>query len=503
MTRDVSICLLSDRPGGEVSSSLNLLYPGRVTDLSILEADHGIEALRPYSHVVTMVGRRANIDRLNYAAVRQFAEEGGTVASCLSEYAHSRGLPMVKTVLPPGDTSHPGIRICAQSDITRGFAPGDVTPWFGKVAGGIYNHLHANQYYQRQIMGLEGAGSTTILGVSTINAGAMLIEERVGEGRIMAHDLLSPSPPYFDSWGSTNKYLFLGNLIGGSVRYGKHYPRKLPYDELMVQMQQLAERLPGLTCVEEGACSDGRPLMSLNVGTPGKPAFFFHNGMHGWEWEAGYGLLHLAELLGGDEPPEGLTPDRYFLKLIPQINPYGYDMDFRHNANGVDLNRNADFVWDPFVGGEDSWQPWDFDYKGPAPASEPEVRIAQEIVRQLHPVGMLDFHTAYYEVLKPHKGDRELIDAIHREIDERIEDRYIAQVPYSTEYKQVGKFVELNWKPNQPNLFLWAAEQGVPVSLLIEMSGNRSGTHALVMNVDTTIEICLALMTNCLAKYGG
>ncbi len=75
-------------------------------------------------------------------------------------------------------------------------------------------------------------------------------------------------------------------------------------------------------------------------------------------------------------------------------------------------------------------------------------------------------------------------------------------MPYSTEYRQVGKFVELNWAPNQPNLFLWAAEQGVPVSLLIEMSGNRSGTHALVMNVDTTIEICLAVMTNCLAKYG-
>jgi len=37
---------------------------------------------------------------------------------------------------------------------------------------------------------------------------------------------------------------------------------------------------------------------------------------------------------------------------------------------------------------------------------------------------------------------------------------------------------------------------GIPGSILIEMSGNRTGTHGLVMNTDTTIDICLAAIQN-------
>jgi hypothetical protein len=34
------------------------------------------------------------------------------------------------------------------------------------------------------------------------------------------------------------------------------------------------------------------------------------------------------------------------------------------------------------------------------------------------------------------------------------------------------------------------------------MSGNRNLTQALVMNTDTTIEICLAAMKQCLKRFG-
>jgi len=47
-----------------------------------------------------------------------------------------------------------------------------------------------------------------------------------------------------------------------------------------------------------------------------------------------------------------------------------------------------------------------------------------------------------------------------------------------------------------PHLVCYGALVGIPGSILIEMSGNRTGTHGLVMNTDTTIDICLAAIQN-------
>ena len=47
-----------------------------------------------------------------------------------------------------------------------------------------------------------------------------------------------------------------------------------------------------------------------------------------------------------------------------------------------------------------------------------------------------------------------------------------------------------------PHLVCYGAATGIPASILIEMSGNRTGPHALVMNTDTTIDICLAAIQN-------
>lgn len=508
MARHPKILLLSDNPQSQFATHLGMLYPQRVTPLNFVEADHTLPVLRKYTHVVTMVTHRRNLGKLDYAALREYASRGGTVASCLAEYA--RGLcaggpahlraTMLKTVVPEGEM--PAIRICRQSDITEGFALGDVTPWFGKVSGATgSNALNDNQYYQRQIMGLENRENISILAASTLNGGAVLVEERVGTGRIMALDLLSLKEPFYDSYGSTNKYLFLGNLIGSSVHYGKHYPRKYPYDGLLEVMQRVAAKHPALAYAEEGPCSDGRPLASLAIGDRRKPAFLFFNGIHGWEWEAGYGLLHLMELLAQD-PPEGLSTKDFCLKVVPQLNPYGYDHDFRHNANGVDLNRNFPCGWEDYEGGDDVYQPWDFDYRGPLPGSEPETQIAMRLMEELNPVCLLDFHTAHYIFCKTKHGDRKLMNAIHQDIKRRWKDRYIIQRPYATEYQQVNMERSLVWG-DVPHLVCYGSQIGIPAAILIEMSGNRTGPHALVMNTDTTIDICLAAIHNGLRRANG
>ena len=58
--------------------------------------------------------------------------------------------------------------------------------------------------------------------------------------------------------------------------------------------------------------------------------------------------------------------------LVPVANPDGSAAGVRCNANGVDLNRN--FSWE--------WQPSD---GGPAPLSEPETQALVALVEQLHP----------------------------------------------------------------------------------------------------------------------
>lgn len=494
MPPKIAIAVLTDAPHSAFVQHLELLYPGRVSALDFTQADHSAAALRKFSHVVTMVTHRSRLPGLDYAAVREYAAAGGSVASCLAEYACSLGLQVTKSVVPDAEVE-PGLRIRRESDLTCGFAVGDLAPWFGKVSGAVGDKQNPNQYYQRQVLGLQETGSISLLGVSNLNGAAVLVEERVGRGRIMALDLLSLREPYFDSRGSTNKYLFLGNLIGSSVHYGKHYPRKLPYDELLVAMRELAARHPGVTFAEEGAVSDGRPLGSLSLGNPERPAFLFFNGIHGWEWEAGYGLLHLVELLAGEQAVEGLDTADFYLKVVPQLNPYGYDHDFRHNANGVDLNRNFPCGWEQYAGGDDVYQPWDFDYKGSAPASEPETQIAMRLIEQVAPVCLLDFHTAHYIFCKTSHGSRQLMAAIHRDVKRRWKDRYLIQRPYSTEYQQANMEAETTYG-EAPHLVCHASAAGVPAAVLIEMSGNRTGTHALVMNTDTTIDICLATIHN-------
>ena len=149
-----------------------------------------------------------------------------------------------------------------------------------------------------------------------------MLEEKVGKGRIIALDLRSLGRPYFNSWGSTNKYLFLGNLVNGAVRYGKHYPKRLSYDDFVDEMRAHADRIPALSMQAEGASSDGSEMWSLNIGDESNPTVFLGAAVHGWEWENSYGLLRLAEILCEDPNIEGLDTSRLHFKIMPVQSPW-------------------------------------------------------------------------------------------------------------------------------------------------------------------------------------
>ena len=74
------------------------------------------------------------------------------------------------------------------------------------------------------------------------------------------------------------------------------------------------------------------------------------------------------------------------LWLVPNLNPDGFALGRRQNGRGVDLNRNFPSEW--IAGG----QPWDLEYPGPRPLSEPETRVVARLIKRLRPALTIWFH---------------------------------------------------------------------------------------------------------------
>jgi predicted deacylase len=289
-------------------------------------------------------------------------------------------------------------------------------------------------------------------------------------------------------------------MVNGAVRYGKQYPKRLGYDEFVAAMHQLAAQHPALTVQAEGPASDGRQMYTLNLGDPAEPTVYFGGAVHGWEWENAYGLLRLAELLAENPRIEGLDTSKLHFKIMPVQNPWGFDHFTRQNARGVDLNRNFEPGWKELPVPQDVAMPWDYNYKGARPASERETQIIQKIFDRHRPICVIDFHTADYVLMRASRDDDALVKAIHLNIKARLKDRFLAQRPYNGPYQQVNMDNIGEPRPPQAYLIDYAAERGALAAFLIEMSGNRDDVHALVMNVDTVVEICLAATQECLRR---
>ena len=98
----------------------------------------------------------------------------------------------------------------------------------------------------------------------------------------------------------------------------------------------------------------------------------------------------VVQRLAGVRPPRGTA-----LWLVEDANPDGARAGARHNANGVDLNRNFPFRWTPIDGTYES---------GPQAASEPETRALQSFIERIQPRVTLWYHQALRMIVKS-EGD--------------------------------------------------------------------------------------------------
>ena len=123
----------------------------------------------------------------------------------------------------------------------------------------------------------------------------------------------------------------------------------------------------------------GRPIAAYHTGDGHGPRMLVFGSIHGNE-AAG---IPIAEDLINDPVTPGSD-----IWVVPDLNPDGTALQRRQNADGIDLNRNFPYRWQPL--GSDG----PFDYPGPRPLSEPESQFAARLISTLHPAVTIWFHQA-------------------------------------------------------------------------------------------------------------
>jgi len=124
-----------------------------------------------------------------------------------------------------------------------------------------------------------------------------------------------------------------------------------------------------------GHTVDGRPITVVETGDFDSPDKVLVVGcIHGNECAGEAIAAHLARIA----PPPELD-----LWIVPDLNPDGAAAGTRTNANGVDLNRNFPWRWQPLAG---------IYYSGPRPLSEPESRAAAKLILSVRPRLSIWFH---------------------------------------------------------------------------------------------------------------
>jgi N-acetylmuramoyl-L-alanine amidase len=132
-----------------------------------------------------------------------------------------------------------------------------------------------------------------------------------------------------------------------------------------------------------GHSAQDRPIRALRVGSSrARVKMLVVGKVHGNE-PAG---IAVVERLRRVRPPRGIA-----LWLVDDANPDGSAAGTRHNANGVDLNRNFPYRWQQQDGVYES---------GSGPASEPETQVMQRFIERERPRVTLWYHQALRIVVK-------------------------------------------------------------------------------------------------------
>lgn len=121
-----------------------------------------------------------------------------------------------------------------------------------------------------------------------------------------------------------------------------------------------------------------------------KPIVLIESGIHGTEKASVMSLYGLCKRLCENDYNLADIINFVTLKVVPIVNPSGYDADTRLNSNGVNINRNFD---------SSNWRQTEpgADYSGAAPADQYETQIIQEwLTNNTGALTFIDWHNSGY-----------------------------------------------------------------------------------------------------------
>jgi hypothetical protein len=199
------------------------------------------------------------------------------------------------------------------------------------------------------------------------------------------------------------------------------------YDEMIIDMKELASHYPGLISYKEiGRSEYNRPIYAIKLGK-GNANVFINGSHHAREWittnlsmdmideyataytNGDYlGKYNVRDILNKTTMwfvpmvnPDGVTLQQYGLSKFPSadhwklINMNEGSTDFKRwkaNARGVDLNRQYDADWANIKNntGKPSWS----NYKGTAPVNQKESKTIVNFTNQINPEMAVAYHTS-------------------------------------------------------------------------------------------------------------
>ncbi|TMQ93097.1 zinc carboxypeptidase [Actinomadura soli] len=217
---------------------------------------------------------------------------------------------------------------------------------------------------------------------------------------------------------------FTVTALGAFPRHAASAQSYHTHAETMAELDQVVANYPQIAKkFSIGRSYEGRDIVGVKISDnvaadEAEPEVFYQANIHARERITNEQALYFIGILTKEYNSTAritkLVNEREFW-IIPILNPDGqiYDMTsdtqpgrmWRKNRQGVDLNRNYDYKWGCCGGSSSS--PSSETYRGPSPASAPEIRAVQNFVKSRivggkQQIGMfLDIHSVANLVLWP------------------------------------------------------------------------------------------------------
>lgn len=429
--------------------------------------------------------------------LKGYAERGGRVFMDIRAFAACHESEAVEVQFGTSSKSSmaarmgAGLRVTAESAATAGFAVGQVMP-----------RTHA-QSGKLMVLpkGFSRAGVKTLAQAPDGEAG--LVEWRVGKGVVTACDLLGMAEPYCRLIECYYAFTPVSGALGNPVRFGRYFPKRFTYAELIDEMRRVAREFPSLQVEDEGEASTGEHLWSLNIGNKDGPLYFMYAAAHGSEWEAGYGLITFAQRLAEGRMNDVVDLSKVRIKMLPILNPFGYTNFKRQNKNGVDLNRQGAILWEHFKGRDSNndgvFGPFDYDWKGTAPFDELEARVYKRIIDDPKLFAILDYHgntsaRSNKLAILPLEADErneELAWQTQNIINERLSGRHLLR---QSDEEGASQYLLDRMVMNGGTPVLMNTSARGKFGMLIEVTSGYRESYGTVLQSDVVCEMCRAFL---------